>query len=92
MKEEYTIGERLPRPSWLVAFVVIAILFGALMFFQQLSPGFANAGVAECRASYRKATTATDTAVIDEQRPSSQIVKKPNSETCGYWRKVGMTK
>jgi hypothetical protein len=51
-----------------------------------------NLAAAECRASYQAAKSASDTAMIDEQRASTQNAKKTNSETCGYWRKVGLTR
>jgi hypothetical protein len=82
----------LPQLGILLAFVVIVLCVGGIVFVHERWPGFMNAGAAECRASYRNAKSSADTALIDEQRPSVGKPKKPNSESCGYWRKVGLTR
>ena len=92
MKEENEIRDWLPSMGLMVSVAGIVIVLAAIAFISERSPGILNAGAQECRASYRKAGTATDSAIIDEQRPSTQTGRKPNSETCGYWRKVGLTR
>lgn len=82
----------LSRIGAIVAFIVTLAFVGGLAFTLERYPRFMNTGIAECRASYGKAKSAADTTLIDFQRPSAGAEKKPNSETCGYWRKVGLTR
>lgn len=86
------IRDRIPRIGVIAAFLIVLLFIGTLAFMLGRWPGFMNPGVAECQASYHKARSASDTSIIDEQRPSTLSAKRPNYETCGYWRKVGLTR
>jgi hypothetical protein len=92
VKDEEELRYRFPPIGMLTAFVITVLCIGAIVFVHERWPGIMNMGAAECTASYHSARSASDTAMIDEQRPSAQKANKPNSETCGYWRKVGLTR
>ena len=57
------------------------------MFFIGRHPGYG--GAEECRAAYRRAHTAADSALIDARAPIVRRTREPNVLTCGALRRSG---
>lgn len=80
------------RALTLTATIAVALLLGSIaVFLFQLArhPGFLSPGASECRASYARARTASDSAAVDLRHPSSGPQKDPNAPTCGTLRITG---
>lgn len=92
MIQHNEIRDWIPSIGTSVAVALLVIILTSAAYVSARWPTFMNPGAAECRASYKKAKTALDSAIVDDQGPSSPSRKAPHSETCGYWRKTGSLK
>jgi hypothetical protein len=87
---------RVPRITPFTRTVIALIALGAFLFawvyILARRPGAARLGVEECQVAYRSARTAQDSAIIDEQHPSTGPQKGPISPSCAVLRKTGALK
>lgn len=74
----------------MIAFLIVFFAcLAALEFFNARRPGFALAGVQECRVAYERAKSYGDSAMVDVTRPATGPQKTPNAPTCGTMRITG---
>jgi hypothetical protein len=83
------IRERALTLTATIALALLLVAIAALMFQWSRHPGFLSPGASECRASFARARTASDSAAIDLRHPSSGPQKDPNAPTCGTLRITG---
>lgn len=70
-------------PSTTIGLIILALCGVLLAFFANRPPGAALPE--ECRAAYRAARTAADTAVADMRRPR---LREPTAPSCGQRRQL----
>jgi hypothetical protein len=92
MKSDVELRDWLPPAGRILG--VASIVLGALVltYFGMRGPSKTGAGSLECRMAYKRAKTALDTSMIDVRGASTGRVMRPYAETCGYERKLGLTK
>ena len=72
-----------------IALLLVLGVAGAVWFRRSVHPGFATNAAAECRVAYRRARSASDTAIIDSRTPSTTVTRDANRPTCGTLRLAG---
>lgn len=74
--------------------VVVAVLLAAFLWLawsqrQSLATRDAGPAAALCQATYRRALTARDSALVDAQHPMLPGEDAPDAQTCGELRREG---
>jgi hypothetical protein len=81
-----------PFTRAMMVLIALGVFLSIVVYVGSRRPGAGRLGVQECQVAYRSSRTRQDSAIIDEQHPSTGPQKGPMSPSCGVLRKTGALK